>query len=49
MNAGRNIECPGGNTPQHSSCTATDSLSWKLSKLYKPDMLDTVGEVRMNT
>ena len=36
---------PGGNTPQDSSCTATDHLSRKLSKLDEPDMQDTAGEV----
>ena len=36
-------------TLQNSSCMATYHLSWKLSKLDKPDMRDTVGEVRMNS
>ena len=35
---------PGGNTPQNTSCTATDLPSWKLSKLDEPDMQDTAGE-----
>ena len=30
-----------------SSCTATYHPSWKLSKLDKPDMRDTAGEVEM--
>ena len=36
---------PGGSTPQISSCTATYHPSRKLSKLDKPDMQDTDGEV----
>ena len=40
---------PGGNTPQNSSCTATYHPSWKLSKLDKPDMQDTTGEIRANS
>ena len=39
---------PGGAIPQSSSCTATYHLSQKLSKLDKPDMQDTAGEVGMN-
>ena len=35
---------PGDNTPQSSSCTATNLPSWKLSKLEEPDMQDTAGE-----
>ena len=38
-----------GNTPQNSSYTATYHLSQKLSKLDKPDMQDTAGEVRMTS
>ena len=30
----------GGNTLKSSSCTATDHVSWKLSKLDQPDMWD---------
>ena len=40
---------PGGNTPQSSCCTATYHPSQKLSKLYKPDMQDTAGEVEMSS
>ena len=40
---------PGGSTLQSSSCTATYHPSQKLSKLDKPDMRDTAGEVRMNS
>ena len=36
---------PGDSTPQSSSCTATNHLSWKLSKLDEPDMRDTAREV----
>ena len=35
---------PGGNTPQSSSCTATDLPSLKVSTLDESDMQDTVGE-----
>ena len=35
----------GGSTPQSCSCTATNHPSWKLSKLDKPDMHNTAGEV----
>ena len=35
--------------PQSSSCTATYHPSRKLSKLDKPDMQDTGGEVEMNS
>ena len=41
--------CPGGNTPQSSSYTATYHPSRKLSKLDKPDMQDTAGEVGMSS
>ena len=45
-NAESNIwTSPGGNTPQSSSCMATNHLSKKLSKSDKPDMQDTTGEV----
>ena len=40
---------PGESTPQSSSCTATNHQSWKLSKLDKPDMQDTTGEVGTNS
>ena len=40
---------PGGNTPQSSSCTATNHPSRKPSKLDKPDMYDTAGELGMNS
>ena len=33
------------NTPQCSSCMATNHPSWKLSKLDEPDMQDTPGKV----
>ena len=36
---------PGGSTPQNSNCTATYLPSRKLSKLDKPDMQDTAGDV----
>ena len=36
-------------TLQSSSCTATYHPSWKLSKLDKPDMWDTAGEIRTNS
>ena len=36
---------PRGSTPQSSSCTATYHPSRKLSKLDKPDMHNTAGEV----
>ena len=39
------LKSPGGNIPQSSSCTATCYPSQKLSKLDKPDMRDTAGEV----
>ena len=39
----------GGNTPQNSSYMAIYHLSWKLSKLDEPDMLDTAVEVRTNS
>ena len=32
-------------TPQISSCTTTNHPSQKLSKLDKPDMQDSAGEV----
>ena len=35
--------------PQSSSCTATYHPSPKLSKLDKPDMWDTAGEVETNS
>ena len=38
---------PGCNTPQSSSCTATDLPSRKLSMLDEPDMQDTAGEAGM--
>ena len=40
---------PGGSTQQSSSCTATYHSSRKLSKLGKPDMRDTAGEVGTNS
>ena len=40
---------PGGNTPQNNSCTTTDYPSGKLSKLDKPDMWDTGGNVRTDS
>ena len=43
------LSSPGGNTQQSSSCTTTYHPSWKLSKLDKPDMQDTVGEVGMSS
>ena len=36
---------PSNSTPQNSNCTATCHPSQKLSKLDKPDMWDTAGEV----
>ena len=39
----------GGSTQQSSSCTATYHPSLKLSKLDKPDMRDTAGEVGMSS
>ena len=39
----------GGSTQQSSSCTATYYPSRKLSKLDKPDMWDTAGEVEANS
>ena len=39
----------GGSTPQRSGCTATYHPSRKLSKLDKPDMRDTAGEVGTNS
>ena len=36
---------PGGSIPQSTSCTATYHSWRKLSKLDKPDMQDTAGEV----
>ena len=44
-NAASNIEQSWRQHPQSSSCTATIYPSRKLSKLDKPDMQDTVGEV----
>ena len=38
---------PWDSTPQSSSCTATNHLSRKLSKLNEPDMRNTAGEVGM--
>ena len=38
-----------GSTPQSTSCTATHHSLWKLSKLNKPDMRDTAGEVRTSS
>ena len=35
----------GGSTPKNSSYTATNHPSWKVSKLDKPDMWDTAGDV----
>ena len=40
---------PGGNTPQNSSCTATNHPSRKQSRFDEPEMRDTVGEVRTNS
>ena len=40
---------PGGNTPQSSSCIATNYSSRKLSTLDGPDMRDTAGDVRTNS
>ena len=40
---------PGGSTPQSSSCMATNHPSQKLSKLDKPYMQDTVGNVGMSS
>ena len=37
--------CPGGSTPQSSSCTATYHPSRKLLKFYKLDVQNTPGEV----
>ena len=37
--------CPGGSTPQSSSCTTTYHQSRKPSKLDESDMQDTTGEV----
>ena len=39
----------GGNTPQNSSCKATNHPSQKLSKLDKPDIWDTAEEVMTNS
>ena len=39
----------GGDTTQNSSCTATYYPSQKVSKLDKPDIWDTAGEVMMNS
>ena len=40
---------PGCNSLQSSSYMITYHPSWKLSKLDKPGMQDTSGEVRMNS
>ena len=40
---------PEGSTQQNGSCTATYHSSRKLSKLDRPDMRDTAGEVRTNS
>ena len=40
---------PGGHSPQNNRCTATYHPSQKLSKLDKPDIQNTAGEVRMNS
>ena len=40
---------PWGSTSQSSSCMATYPPSQKLSKLNKPDMWDTAGEVKTNS
>ena len=45
----QNSTSPGGSDQQSSSCTATYHPSRKLSKLDKPDMWDTAGEVEMNS
>ena len=39
----------GSNTPQNSSCKATDHTSRKLSKLDEPNTRDTAGEVMTNS
>ena len=40
---------PGGNTLKDTNYTATCLPSWKLYKLYEPDMQDTAGEARTNS
>ena len=40
---------PGGNTPQSSSCTATNHPSRTLSLLDEPGMQDTAGEAGTNS
>ena len=37
------------NTPQSTSCTATDHPSRKLSELDEPDMQDTAGEAETSS
>ena len=45
----KNWTSPGDNTPQSSSCTATDHPSRKLSKLDEPDTQHTAGEVETSS
>ena len=40
---------PGGSSQQSSGCTATYHPSRKLSKLDKPDIWDTAGQVGTNS
>ena len=47
--ASRYWTSPGGSLPQSSSCTDIYHPSRKLSKLDKPDMRDTAGEVGTNS
>ena len=42
------ISC-GGNTPQNSSCSATNNPSAKSSKLDEPNLPDNAGEIRTNS
>ena len=40
---------PRGSTTQSSRYTATYHPSWKLSKLYEPDLRETAGEEETNS